>query len=102
MMPSDCETEYSIVNQTLAIHHGKASEMLACRVREHTKTSLTIKKKRGKKKKADVLKNVMQEDRKGKGARRTPYVLKRNRYLLHGRNTKKITAVARKKTTRRR
>ena len=59
--------------------------------------------------------NEMQ-DRKGKAARRTTYyVLKRNRYLLHGQNmkknnslllhgqnnTKKITAVSRTKTTRR-
>ena len=38
------------------------------------------------------------KERKGKASRGTPYVLKRNRYVLHGQNnTKKITAVARTK-----
>ena len=36
------------VNQSVAIHHGKASEMLAYRVREHNQTSQNIKKKRKK------------------------------------------------------
>ena len=45
----------------------------------------------------------MQEYQKGKAARKTTYVLKRNRCLLHGQNnTKKLTAVSRTKTTRRR
>ena len=40
----------------------------------------------------------MQEDRKGKAARRTTVVLKRNRSLYHGQNnTKKITAISRTK-----
>ena len=81
--------------------------------RENTRTQARPKKKqkkgktqrrKGKKKENNakqttgVLKDVkMQEDRKGKAAiaRRTPYVLERNRYLLHGQNyTKKITAAA--------
>ena len=72
--------------------------MLAYHVREHNKTSLTIKeekrknknekekKKRKEYRKAkqmtSVLNNWMQEDREGKVARRTIYALKRNRYLL--------------------
>ena len=63
-------------NQTVAINQGKASEVLAYRVREHNKTSQTITKRRTRKKEqrknkkqkktAGVLKNVMQEGRKGK------------------------------------
>ena len=61
------------VNHTVAIHQGKASEVLAYRVREHNETSQTMKKmekkkgkkKRGKKEKktTGVLENVTQEDR---------------------------------------
>ena len=45
--------------------------------------------------------DARRSERKGKAAmaRGTPYVLKRNRYKLHGlNNTKKIAAVARTKT----
>ena len=70
--------------------------MLAYRVREHNKTSQTIKKRKAQKikmkeinnKKKDrytTLKNVMQEDRKGKAARRT-HGLKRQQI---GQNTGK-------------
>ena len=52
-MVTDCETEK---NKTAAINQGKASEMLACRVREHNETSQTRKKRKirtKKTKKAD-------------------------------------------------
>ena len=42
--------------------------------------------------------DARRSERKGNAARGTPYVLTRNRYLLHGHNnTKKITAVVRTK-----
>ena len=92
--------------------------MLAYRVRDHNKTSQTIKKeKKGAKKEEKKRKekkkqgktndkrsekcDARRSERTGKAAiaRGTPYVLKRNRYELHGQNnTKKITAVARTKT----
>ena len=79
--------------------------MLAYGVREHGEASQILKKKKrrenmeNKKNKTKkiqithVVENVMQEDQKGNAAR-TTYVLKRNRYLLHGRNSTKITPVA--------
>ena len=96
--------------------------MLAYRVQEHNKTSQTIKKKRNKGKKKKKKKRIKvkqiktsdrcseecdakRSERKGKAAiaRGTPYVLKRNRYLLHGQNNKKIAAVLRgKKHTKKR
>ena len=76
------------------------------KIREKKKREEEKKRRKGKKEKQTirVLKNVMQEDRKEKTAKTTyEYVLKRNRHPLHGlSNTKKTTAVARDKTTRRR
>ena len=85
--------------------------MLAYRVLERTKNSQTLQKKEKQEEKRKeeekdkakqtrgALKNVMQEYRK-EAARRTTYVLERNRYLLHGPNNTKITAVARTNSTK--
>ena len=57
-------------NKTSAINQGKASEMLAHLVREHSKTSQARKNKKNKncedkKKPTGVLKDAMQQDQKG-------------------------------------
>ena len=111
----DCET----VKKQSQFIKVKQVKVLAYRVREHSKTSQIIKKsekkgenenknenkKENKKRKQSKTNGRCSEEcdarrseRKGKAARGTPCVLKRNRYLLHGQNnTKKITPIARTK-----
>ena len=127
MVADDCEISSSKPNSR-NLSKGKASEVLAYRVREHNKiTSQTMtKKKREEEEKRKQIKQIKQikqmkqnktndrcfeecdaisSERKGKVAiaRGTPYVLRRNRYLLHGQKQhEEDNCCCTDKTTRRR